>query len=125
MRATPNRLSHHDYHNCCCTLEAEADVVKHLSIVGVVAFIKEHAGYDVTPAQAREMMDRTGIQKADRELELYLVIRAMAKRLNWSWASLVTEGRKIVESEDLARVSDAAKSPPLKENVSERGDQSE
>ena len=113
MKTPPNRLSHHDYHNCCCVLEAEADVVKHLSTASVVSFIKEHAGYNVTPAQAREMMERTGIQKADREMEPYLVIRAMAKRLNWSWATLVTEGKKIVESEDLARISDASKSPPL------------
>lgn len=112
---TTSRLTHHDYHNICCFLEQEAEVVKTLSVGSIVKLVTDSTGHVTTAAQIREMLKMLDISAADRGEEPMCVLRAMASRLNWPWATLVTEGRKILEAEEARRLKEPAKSPPLAE----------
>ena len=112
-KTPPNRLTYEEHYAVCKFLDSERATVSGLSVSATALLVKKAIGTTVTPSQVRNMIDLVGIEKKDSEEELRYVLTAVATRLNWPWATLVSEGRKIIGDQDTKRLGLVEQSEPL------------
>lgn len=112
-KATPNRLTFEEHFAACSYIKQEQAIIETLSISAVVRMVFEATGITITAQQCRDMMDIVGVSRKNQEDDTRAIVLAMAARLNWPTAALITEGRKIIEKQDEGRIANSKKATPL------------
>lgn len=114
------RLTHHEYYNLCCILDAERELVKTMTTGAIINLLEAEGNVKINSRQLADMLESVGIDRKDIDSEVAYVVRAIAERMKWPWGVLVTEGKVLLKDREKEATAQAAASPPLPMEIGDR-----